>query len=452
VRWSRCRQVSWLGLAIVVSWFAPLAITYTVPDFSALRYSWEDHVLASVLGNRFAFGAGSGLTGPPLALIGKISLVLHTVVGGAVIILGILQFSGRLRTRHPRVHRAIGRSYIGCVLVCVAGAIALLVRTPLTSTFSGASYGLWLWMLAIATAASAVTAVITARHRVFLAHQYWAAYSFALVMSAPLLRIEWMAVGLFWHTTKEELNRAAELWTVPLLLTCALVATRLWTPKRERPGGPTQPFMPSWRGLAVLLPVTVACSIGIGYACRAVDPLTAQIVLRGFVLPLSLQFLCFAAVAGYAHRAGRPRAAATWRLHTAGALLAIPATLAIFPLLDQFMPTADALLGAAAIGWMAVASVGYLLAVPGKLIKRPADPHPVAAGPAKVQSPSSAAILGSSRTVPWLCSPTRSGPKFDGTTYYRHVAGERHRIGLRARRCQVRDSAQAGSGPCVDRL
>jgi hypothetical protein len=388
---ARLRKGLWLGLAVVVIWFFPLALTYTVPDFTTLPHSWEDQLLAAVLGVDFAYGPGSGLTGTPAvltALIAKVWLVLHTAVGAAAIVLGILQFSTRLRDRHRGVHRMIGMGYVCCALVSVAGAAALLLRTPLAATFSGPSYGLWLWLLAVLTAVGTIAAPLAARRRSFLAHQALAAYSFALLMSAPLLRLGWIAVGVFWHASKEELNRAAELWTVPLLITCALVAVRLRAPKVERAHRPAQPATPSWRGLAILAPLAAVCAFELDNA--ATGPVRGML-RAAFLLPLLVQAALYAAAAVRAHRAGRPHAAVLWRLNTGAAMLVPPVALALFPLLRALLPLDDALLAAASIGWLIMSSTSYLLTIP---VHRPSKGRP---GPrtAVGNRPSRANVLAS---------------------------------------------------------
>ena len=44
-------------------------------------------------------------------------LLVHGLTGAAALCLGVTQFSTRLRRRHVRVHRALGRSYVTAVAI-----------------------------------------------------------------------------------------------------------------------------------------------------------------------------------------------------------------------------------------------------------------------------------------------------------------------------------------------
>jgi hypothetical protein len=48
-------------------------------------------------------------------------LLPHGIGGALALLIGPLQFSNRLRARHLRLHRILGRFYIGGVAIAAAG-------------------------------------------------------------------------------------------------------------------------------------------------------------------------------------------------------------------------------------------------------------------------------------------------------------------------------------------
>lgn len=116
-------------------------------------------------------------------------LLTHIATGAVALLLGPLQFFRRIRTRHPRVHRWIGRTYLfaGVFPSALVGVpVALLsVEGPWAS--AGLLVGDLAWL------ATAVVAYRAARRHDFRRHATWMTWNFALSFSAVTFRI-WLGV------------------------------------------------------------------------------------------------------------------------------------------------------------------------------------------------------------------------------------------------------------------
>ena len=118
----------------------------------------------------------------------QLAFYLHIGFSGLALLLSPLQFLGRLRARHLRVHRAVGR----VVLLSIAiGGAAGLVLAPhnLAGPVGTAGFGLLavLWVTFAATALLAVLRGDVATHR------RWMVRTFALTYAAVTLRL-WLGV------------------------------------------------------------------------------------------------------------------------------------------------------------------------------------------------------------------------------------------------------------------
>jgi uncharacterized membrane protein len=109
---------------------------------------------------------------------------LHIVFAGLALLVGGFQFSRKLRRRHPRLHRWIGRTYVASVLL---GGVAALVMSFFSSVAFLGLFGfgtlavLWIW--------TTYRGYRSARSGDFASHQAWMIRSFALTYAAPTLRM-----------------------------------------------------------------------------------------------------------------------------------------------------------------------------------------------------------------------------------------------------------------------
>lgn len=111
-------------------------------------------------------------------------LMLH--VGGAVVALslGPWQFIGRLRSRWPGVHQAVGRVYVVAVLATGVGGL-LLAPTTHTGRLAGLGFGL----LALGTLASTAVAFAAVRRGQIARHREWMTRSYAFIFTGVSFRL-----------------------------------------------------------------------------------------------------------------------------------------------------------------------------------------------------------------------------------------------------------------------
>ncbi len=107
-------------------------------------------------------------------------LIPHTLCGVIALLAGPIQFSSRLRQRHLKFHRVLGRIYVVSVFIAAATGVALANGRP---GFPGTS------MQAAAWVVCTTAAVITARNRQILAHRQWMARSYAVTFTFVSSRV-----------------------------------------------------------------------------------------------------------------------------------------------------------------------------------------------------------------------------------------------------------------------
>lgn len=113
----------------------------------------------------------------------------HFLGGGVALLIGGFQFSTWLRCSHPPLHRWIGRTYLGAVLIGGIGGFGIAAIAhggPPAQT--GFTLLAALWLYSGARAYGAIRAADVEAHR------RWMVRNFALTFGAVTLRIE---LGLF---------------------------------------------------------------------------------------------------------------------------------------------------------------------------------------------------------------------------------------------------------------
>jgi uncharacterized membrane protein len=128
---------------------------------------------------------------------------------------GFTQFSNRIRTHRPRLHRAIGRAYVIDILLITGPAGFLMAFYANGGTTSRAAF----LILSILWWAFTYLAYRAALHRDFAAHRRWMLRSFALTLSAITLRLWKMLIAHYFELPPMDLYRlVAWLGFVPNLL------------------------------------------------------------------------------------------------------------------------------------------------------------------------------------------------------------------------------------------
>jgi len=103
-------------------------------------------------------------------------LIPHGLAGAVVLCLGAAQFSTRLRQRHTRVHRILGRCYIiGVALAAPIGVYITMLHNALPAQIAIVTQAS-LWLMTTAVAFYCI------RRRNFQLHQQWMIRSYAITL------------------------------------------------------------------------------------------------------------------------------------------------------------------------------------------------------------------------------------------------------------------------------
>lgn len=108
----------------------------------------------------------------------------HLAGGGLALGVGAFQFSTRIRTHRPSVHRLLGRVYLGAVLFSGTSA---LVLAPFSEGGVPAHWGFGL--LATLWVVTSLMALVCVRSGDYAAHREWMLRSYALCLAAVTLRV-----------------------------------------------------------------------------------------------------------------------------------------------------------------------------------------------------------------------------------------------------------------------
>lgn len=150
-------------------------------------------------------------------------LLVHGVLGAAALLIGPLQFSERLRTGRPGLHRWMGRTYVGAVLISapLATWIGFHFEKPFTAPEQIAQGGLWFLCT--------LMGLLCALKRQFAPHRLWMmrSYGFCLIFVAS--RVPDALPGFTW-------NDALLAHTLWWMIAAALVAPDLILTARSLAG------------------------------------------------------------------------------------------------------------------------------------------------------------------------------------------------------------------------
>src|SRR6202034_3141500 len=107
-------------------------------------------------------------------------LIPHTLCGVIALLAGPIQFSSRLRQRHLKFHRVLGRMYVISVFVGAFTGIALANGRP---GLPGTSMQAAAWIVCT------TAAFLTARNRQIPQHRQWMARSYAVTFTFVSSRV-----------------------------------------------------------------------------------------------------------------------------------------------------------------------------------------------------------------------------------------------------------------------
>lgn len=119
-------------------------------------------------------------------------LLVHGLLGATALLIGPFQFSERLRTARPKLHRMMGRIYVGAVFISapVATWIGYHLEGPTTAPEQIAQGGFWFLCTAMA--------LICALRRSFQIHRMWMMRSYGFCLVFVFSRVPDAIPGFRW--------------------------------------------------------------------------------------------------------------------------------------------------------------------------------------------------------------------------------------------------------------
>jgi len=114
-------------------------------------------------------------------------MFLHGIPGVVALVLGVFQFSNRLRAKYIQMHRVMGRIYVGSVFIAAPLGIVVALKLP-TPTFLGvATLHATGWLLTTATALYCVKVGKIQQHKEWMIRSYPLAMAFIVARAVLLI-------------------------------------------------------------------------------------------------------------------------------------------------------------------------------------------------------------------------------------------------------------------------
>ncbi|MCX4783144.1 DUF2306 domain-containing protein [Streptomyces sp. NBC_01264] len=352
VPWARASTIAVVAVCVV---YAPVAMTelwsYARPGAPApgewiLGRTVSPAYVAEALRTRVA-PYGRSL----------VPLIVHSVLGGALMLLGPVQLLSAVR-RRPRLHRAAGVVFAVTVYASMAGAAVYLVRTAPEDAFSGPTFWIALATILVGTTLSVTFGILAALGRFPDLHQRWMLLCYGYLMTAPLLRLEWGALPrLLPGLSMEEINRVATMHLGSVVVFGALLASRTLD-RRGRPGSGEAADPLGGAGTWVPFPALVLAHLAggaalawIGWSFLSWGTVGGRLLL-GYLVPYAATFAVMTVRHRRAGRRGDGWAREEWRLHLTALCLAPLFSLAAAVPFDRYagLDRPTALIAGVAIG------------------------------------------------------------------------------------------------------
>ena len=105
----------------------------------------------------------------------------HGIPGALALLLGVFQFSSRLRQRYLQVHRVMGRIYVGCVAISAPAAIVVAISLPIMTLAMASTIQAVGWLATTATGLYCIRTGRIQQHREWMMRSYPFAMVFVVV-------------------------------------------------------------------------------------------------------------------------------------------------------------------------------------------------------------------------------------------------------------------------------
>ncbi|HWU23178.1 MAG TPA: DUF2306 domain-containing protein [Nocardioides sp.] len=304
----------WVVAAAAIG-YAPLAVNYMWRYFVDGTVQVQASVTSAIDGHGYAVGYGSVDWARATAYEhDRWVMLIHTVLGGLCMVLGVMQFLPAVRRRWPRAHRWSGRVFLFAMTVSMLMAMVFLVDAGTVDFSMASAFWLQLWALALGSLATGWLGFAMIRNRNVVAHQGFMMQCFAFLMTAPGLRALW--VGLHPVFPRAVLldnlgaGAVSEAILAPALGAAAFILTR---PERaaRAAAAPDAASRATYLWCGAVGLVAVAVTVVHGELVLPAD--FPREILWTYFVPLALAVGTTLAFARRAHRAGRHTEERWWR-------------------------------------------------------------------------------------------------------------------------------------------
>ncbi|MFI6415987.1 DUF2306 domain-containing protein [Streptomyces sp. NPDC050842] len=329
---TRRGRVAALAVTVVCLAYAPIAATELWPYASPGAPAIGEWLLGRSVSPEFVAEAVRDRMGPYTRSLAP--LIVHSVLGGLLMLLGPVQLLSAVR-RRIRLHRIAGTVFAVTVYVSMAGAALYLVRTPPEQAFSGAAFWIVLATILAGTVGSVTLGVLAAVRGLPDLHQRWMLLCYGFLMTAPLLRLEWgFLPALYPGLSIQDINRVAIMHLGSLVSFGALLASRALDRRTTVPG-----LSGTWCPRPVLVAVHLAGAAGLTWITVAFldQGSGGRRLLLGYVVPYAATYAVIAVRAARARARGADWPHEEWRLHLAALCLAPAFSAVAVPVLERSM-------------------------------------------------------------------------------------------------------------------
>lgn len=108
-------------------------------------------------------------------------MLTHGIPGALALVLGVFQFSTKLRQRHLQLHRVMGRIYVGSALIAAPAAIVVAMKLPIPTLLMASTIQALGWLVATGTAIYCARTGKIQQHREWMMRGYPFAAVFVVV-------------------------------------------------------------------------------------------------------------------------------------------------------------------------------------------------------------------------------------------------------------------------------
>ena len=122
-------------------------------------------------------------------------LSTHMMLGMVLMTAGFLQFWPAFRRRFRKTHRLLGAVYVLAAFASMTLSGIHLVNSGIANTFNTFVFHVGLWVMLVGVVVSVSMAGIALLRKDIARHLGWQALGFGFLMTAPLQRIDWLALS-----------------------------------------------------------------------------------------------------------------------------------------------------------------------------------------------------------------------------------------------------------------